>query len=69
LTRRGLTEVGFAKLGDLLSQALRWTGNPSLIREEVADLLEDHPLFPLHFSFDQPAYGEHVERLLAEVLR
>ncbi|MFZ0975954.1 MAG: hypothetical protein WAN22_27280 [Solirubrobacteraceae bacterium] len=69
LTRRGLTEVGFAKLGDLLSQALRWTGNPGLIREEVADLLEDHPLFPLHFSFDQPAYGEHVARLLAEVLR
>ena len=69
LTRRGLTEVGFAKLGDLLSQALRWTGNPGLIREEVADLLEDHPLFPLHFSFDQPSYGEHVARLLAEVLR
>jgi hypothetical protein len=64
-----LTEVEFAKLGDLLAQALRWTADPGLIRQEVADLLEDHPLFPLHFSFDQPVYAQHVERLLTEVLR
>jgi glycine hydroxymethyltransferase len=69
LTRRGLTEVHFAKLGRLLAQALRWTADPGHIRQEVADLLADHPLFPLHFSFDQPAYGQHVERLLTEVLR
>jgi glycine hydroxymethyltransferase len=69
LTRRGLTEVEFAKLGGLLAQALRWTADPGRIRQEVADLLADYPLFPLHFSFDQPAYGQHVERLLAEVLR
>jgi glycine hydroxymethyltransferase len=69
LTRRGLTEPEFAKLGRLLAQALRWSADPALIRQEVADLLADHPLFPLHFSFDQPAYGQHVERLLTEVLR
>jgi glycine hydroxymethyltransferase len=69
LTRRGLTEVDFAKLGRLLARALRWTADPGRIRQEVADLLADRPLFPLHFSFDQPAYGQHVERLLAEVLR
>ena len=69
LTRRGLTEVEFAKLGRLLARALRWTANPGRIRQEVADLLANHPLFPLRFSFDQPAYGQHVERLLAEVLR
>ena len=69
LTRRGLTEVEFAKLGRLLAQALRWSTDPSRIRQEVADLLADYPLFPLQFSFDQPAYGPQVERLLSEVLR
>ena len=69
LTRRGLTEVEFAKLGRLLVQALRWNTDAGRIRQEVADLLADYPLFPLRFSFDQPAYGEHVARLLAEVLR
>jgi glycine hydroxymethyltransferase len=68
LTRRGLTEVEFAKLGRLLAQALRWSSDPGVIRQEVADLLADHPLFPLHFSFDQPEYGQQVERLLTEVL-
>ena len=68
LTRRGLTEVEFAELGDLLAQALRWTADPGRIRQEVADLLADHPLFPLHFSFDQPAYGQQAERLLDELL-
>lgn len=69
LTRRGLTEVEFAKLGRLLARALRWTVDPTSIRQEVADLLANYPLFPLRFSFDQLAYGQHVERLLAEVLR
>jgi glycine hydroxymethyltransferase len=69
LTRRGFTEVDFAKLGRLLARALRWTADPARIRQEVAELLEDYPLFPLHFSFDGPAYGPHVERLLSEVLR
>jgi glycine hydroxymethyltransferase len=68
LTRRGLTEVDFARLGGLLVRALRWTADPPSIRQEVADLLADYPLFPLHFSFDQPAYEHHVERLLTEVL-
>jgi glycine hydroxymethyltransferase len=69
LTRRGLTEVEFARLGRLMARALRWTADPARIRQEVADLLSNHPLFPLRFSFDQPAYGQHVERLLTEVLR
>jgi glycine hydroxymethyltransferase len=69
LTRRGLTEVEFARLGRLLARALRWTADPGRIRQEVAELLANRPLFPLHFSFDQPAYGQHVERLLTEVLR
>ena len=68
LTRRGLTELEFARLGRLLTRALRWTADPGRIRQEVADLLANYPLFPLHFSFDQPAYGQHVERLLTEVL-
>jgi glycine hydroxymethyltransferase len=69
LTRRGLTEVEFAELGRLLARAVRWTADAGRIRQEVADLLADHPLFPLRFSFDEPDYGEHVGRLLTEVLR
>ena len=69
LTRRGLTEVEFAELGRLLAQAVRWTADPRHIRQQVADLLADHPLFPLHFSFDELDYSEHVERLLTEVWR
>ena len=69
LTRRGLTEVEFARLGRLLARALRWTGDPGRIRQDVAELLANHPLFPLRFSFDQPAYAQHAERLLSEVLR
>lgn len=69
LTRRGLTEVEFARLGRLLARALRWTADARCIREEVADLLADYPLFPLRFSFDQPVYAQNVERLLNEVLR
>jgi glycine hydroxymethyltransferase len=69
LTRRGLSEVEFAKLGGLLARAMRWTADSGRIRHEVAELLADYPLFPLRFSFDEPAYGQHVERLLSEVLR
>ena len=69
LTRRGLTEVEFAKLGGLLARAMHWTADVGRIRYEVAELLADYPLFPLRFSFDEPAYGQHVERLLSEVLR
>jgi len=69
LTRRGLTEVDFARLGRLLARALRWTADAHRIRREVADLLANYPLFPLRFSFDEPAYGQHAERLLTEVLR
>ena len=53
LTRRGLTEVEFAELGRLLAQATRWTADPPRIRQAVAELLADYPLFPLRFSFDQ----------------
>ena len=69
LTRRGLTEVEFAELGRLLAQATRWTADARRIRQEVAELLADYPLFPLHFSFDQLDHSEHVGRLLHEVLR
>ena len=69
LTRRGLTEVEFAELGRLLAQALRWTSDAGRIRQEVGDLLADHPLFPLRFSFDELEHSEHVGRLLTEVLR
>ncbi len=69
LTRRGLTEVQFAELGRLLAQAMRWTANASRIRQEVADLLADYPLFPLRFSFDELDSTEHAGRLLTEVLR
>jgi glycine hydroxymethyltransferase len=69
LTRRGMTEIGFAKLGRLLARAMRWNADAGRIRHEVAELLADHPLFPLRFSFDHPAYAQHVERVLGEVLR
>ncbi len=69
LTRRGLTEVEFAELGRLVAQATRWTADASRIRQEVAELLVNYPLFPLPFSFDQLDHGEHVGRLLHEVLR
>ncbi|MFZ0041382.1 MAG: hypothetical protein WAK93_08750 [Solirubrobacteraceae bacterium] len=68
LTRRGLTEPEFAELGRLLAQAVRWT-DAARIRQEVADLLADHPLFPLRFSFDELDHSEHVGRLLSEALR
>jgi glycine hydroxymethyltransferase len=68
LTRRGLTEIEFAELGRLLAQAMRWTANPGQIRAEVADLLANHPLYPLHFSFDELGEGQHVGRLLSEFL-
>ena len=69
LTRRGLTEVDFAELGGLLAQATRWTADATRIRQAVADLLADHPLFPLRFSFDELDHTEQSGRLLAEVLR
>ena len=69
LTRRGLTEVQFAELGSLLAQAMRWTADAPRIRQKVADLLVNYPLFPLRFSFDQLDHEEHVGRLLHEVLR
>jgi glycine hydroxymethyltransferase len=69
LTRRGLTEVEFAELGRLLAQAVRWTADARRIRQEVADLLANHPLFPLRFSFDELDESQHVARLLNEVLR
>jgi glycine hydroxymethyltransferase len=69
LTRRGLTEAEFAELGRLLAQAVRWTASAGRIRQEVADLLADHPLHPLRFSFDELDHSEHVGRLLTEVLR
>jgi glycine hydroxymethyltransferase len=69
LTRRGLTEVEFAELGRLVAQATRWTADASRIRQEVAELLVNYPLFPLPFSFDQLDHSEHVGRLLHEVLR
>ena len=69
LTRRGLTELEFAELGRLLAQSVRWTADPGRIRQDVAELLADHPLFPLRFSFDELDQGEHVGRLLHEVLR
>ena len=69
LTRRGLTEIEFAKLGRLVARALRWTADVRQIRHEVAGLLADYPLYPLRFSFDEPAYSQHVQRMLSEVLR
>ena len=69
LTRRGLKEPEFAELGRLLVQAMRWTADAARIRQEVADLLADHPLFPLRFSFDELDHSEHVGRLLTEALR
>ncbi len=67
LTRRGLTEVEFDELGRLLVRAMRWTADAPRIRSEVADLLASHPLFPLRFSFDEPAHRQHVARLLDEL--
>jgi glycine hydroxymethyltransferase len=69
LTRRGLTEVEFAELGHLLVRAIRRTAGAPGIRQEVAALLADHPLFPLRFSFDELDYTQHVARLVNEVLR
>lgn len=69
LTRRGLTELEFVELGRLLSRALRWSEDASKIRQEVAHLLANHPLFPLRFSFDELHHSQHVGRLLGEVLR
>ena len=54
LTRRGLTEVEFSRLGRLLARALKWNADQGRIRQEVAELLANYPLFPLRFSFDQP---------------
>jgi glycine hydroxymethyltransferase len=67
LTRRGLTEPEFTELGNLLVRAMRWTADPRVIRRQVAELLARHPLFPLRFSFDDPAYRRHVARILHQL--
>jgi glycine hydroxymethyltransferase len=67
LTRRGLTEVEFTELGDLLVRAMRWTADAAAIRQQVAALLVRFPLFPLRFSFDEPDHREHAARLLDEL--
>ncbi len=68
LTRRGLAEPEFAELGDLLAQALGGTSDAATIRRKVAALLTRYPLFPLRFSFDEPAHSRHVTRLLDQLL-
>ncbi|MGO9901863.1 MAG: hypothetical protein ACLP0J_19765 [Solirubrobacteraceae bacterium] len=68
MTRRGLTEADFTELGHLLLRAMRWTADAPGIRQEVAALLANHPLFPLRFSFDELGYRQHVARILDEVL-
>jgi glycine hydroxymethyltransferase len=68
LTRRGLTEPDFGELARLLAGALSPNFDTKAIRAEVAALLADYPLFPLHFSFDG-SYEEEEVRLLTEVLR
>jgi glycine hydroxymethyltransferase len=68
LTRRGLTEPDFIELARLLAAALSPNFDTKAIRAEVAALLADYPLFPLHFSFDG-SYEEEEVRLLTEVLR
>jgi glycine hydroxymethyltransferase len=69
LTRRGLTEPDFRRLGCLLAEAVSGGTEPRDIRSAVADLLARHRLFPLRFSFDELSDSQEVERLLAEVLR
>lgn len=69
LTRRGLTEVDFGQLGRLLARAVDGREDAPRIRCQVAELLEAHPLFPLHFSFDQLGDSEQMQHLLTEVLR
>ena len=69
LTRRGLTEPEFSELGGLLAQAVGEGTDARDIRSAVGELLADHPLFPLRFSFDELNDSQEVRRLLAEVLR
>jgi glycine hydroxymethyltransferase len=69
LTRRGLVEDEFAELGCLLARALDGSEDPRSIRDEVAALLEPHPLFPLHFSFDELGESEKLQRVITEALR
>ena len=69
LTRRGLTEPEFAELGRLLAEAVGGGADAVEIRHAVAELLADHPLFPLHFSFDELGDSPEAQRLLTEVLR
>lgn len=69
LTRRGLTEMEFTELGELLVRAIASYPETSKIRGRVAKLLADYPLFPLHFSFDRLNEEKDVWRLVAEVLR
>lgn len=68
LTRRGFTEAEFAELGQLVTRAVGGYEDPEAIRYEVADLLGNYPLFPLHFSFDGFGDSEGVRRLLTEML-
>ena len=68
LTRRGLTETAFTELGSLLAQALAAAPEAVAIRRRVAALLSRYPLFPLRFSFDEPAHSRHVSRLLDQLL-
>jgi glycine hydroxymethyltransferase len=67
LTRRGLTEVEFTELGELLARALARTPDATVIRGQVAALLTRYPLSPLRYSFDEPAHSHHVTRLLDQL--
>jgi glycine hydroxymethyltransferase len=69
LTRRGLVEEEFAELGCLLAGAVQGSEDPGSIRYRVAELLGPHPLFPLHFSFDELGDGEELQRVMTEALR
>ena len=69
LTRRGLVQDDFRQLAHLLADAVHGRLDTASIRCQVAEILEPHPLFPLHFSFDQLGDSEEMRHLLTEVLR
>jgi len=69
MTRRGLKERQFTEVARLLARLLLKREDPARVGFDVATLAEDHPVFPLHYSFDS-LVGESVGAdLLAEALK
>ncbi len=69
MTRRGMKEAEFTEVARLLARLLLKGEEPRVVAYEVEAMLDEFPVFPLHYSFDGLLELESGRDLLAEVLR